>query len=1149
MRVSIARRKEELLESLRRRGDNTYNGCEDDHGHLNEGDLPDFQYAFRGNEMTSCPVEKGISASQGRDQINHHSNTHAPTFSANLGGMSNIQRRMHGRDTLMQKGGAPNASFNKRERASRQSLSKKESAITNEEVLNLIDIAAARCRTFIGDLSERMGAGPSGITYVKEFETMGIDMNDPQAMAIEFTKRCVVFHNRSLKDKAFEVKTELTHADWFRHNVPKWSNPSLAPVPRNALKGFRLGITENDLEDERQVWKKFRASQHLPVPKNRPDYDGTQSYCLDKQANDWELDDEDDDDNPEACSSEGQDPLAHDGPVFVTNTGKPPTGPKVRLISTKFQVKEALENILTGKSKDTDLQMNLIYDATSIDKGTLQQCIYDVWLEDRTILRAKVVRNRKTFKGFEDSKWNQNKTKICKTWQREGNWVKEMVCIEGILVSIQLMELSTISRNRGRKHAFHTYHLESEVPEDADVVNNMFMIYRLPVELVWKVILVNSIVVGSRTLSGISKTQLGEHGKTKGKLIWSDAKFSGTEYVLRQPTQDEFANSDLRFVHTKTERSNIAAKHFLMRIPFMATADDCGDLLVRGHVYKFLLDDRHLAPWNPKSVDLPDSKKIQVDFLEETNQEHSRITLKKFEEMVKLDGKRKRTVDCAPLTQTQIVLLYLSAILLPASQHIVDYYPSSSAAAVVQLMLQNETVTAKVLKVLDCIRGPTTNLLEALRIVAESDRAKPLDLSVAQEKLCICRGECGESKHKKVCIIDCDGTCGCIEQGRINCSKHDLQFCTKEGPNMIIFVLNRSSDSTSASIFEPQLLLPKGTHSCTSTYALTSMFSNYGELLFLNPRDCLWRKYDKNHTTAEVHATDQRELECMVAMGSYFGRIYYKAKNAIPQDNVPSPAFVAYTRLDWTIKRGFGGGVLTTIRTSTPDKSFCKIPAMRGLQMSVCDLQHQLNLSKLIVKRKSSDPVSIADEYVRLLAEGSLNDTIAILGPFASAEQFRGHERVIEDKTTTICVLVTDRIAGKFDNFLFLDLESNTAVLHANTSCALAKKSILWLISNGTLNASWAVTSNNIPRIKTVHEHEEQRAVAMLMALTTMLAKDRKDFQMVKINKEDAMAHIIRCVAWQTCIEPPVSLQQEPPVSLQQVKAVRGKRKRKIPNS
>ena len=232
---------------------------------------------------------------------------------------------------------------------------------------------------------------------------------------------------------------------------------------------------------------------------------------------------------------------------------------------------------------------------------------------------------------------------------------------------------------------------------------------------------------------------------------------------------------------------------------------------------------------------------------------------------------------------------------------------------------------------------------------------------------------------------------------------------------------------------------------------------------------------------------------------------------------------------------------MTTIRTSTPDKSFCKIPAMRGLQMSVCDLQHQLNLSKLIVKRKSSDPVSIADEYVRLLAEGSLNDTIAILGPFASAEQFRGHERVIEDKTTTICVLVTDRIAGKFDNFLFLDLESNTAVLHANTSCALAKKSILWLISKGTLNRSWAFTLTNIPRITTVHEHEEQRAVAMLMALTTMLAKDRKDFQMVKINKEDAMAHIIRCVAWQTCIEPPVSLQQ--------VKAVRGKRKRKIPNS
>ena len=1121
LQVSIARRKDELLASIAQRGANTYSCVEDDHGHLNKGDLADFQSAFRGNEMTSCPVEKGISASQGRDQKNHHSNTHAPTYGANLGGMSNLHRKIEGRQKLMEREGAPNASYNKRERAGAPRLSEKENAVTNEEVLELIKQAAVECRKFIGRLSERLGPGPSGITYVNEFELMGIDMEDPEGMAVEFTKRCLEFHNQSLKGTTFEVKSALTHPKEF-DSVPTWSDPSIA-VPRKKLRGFRLGISKQEVEEERQQWQTLCKAQNLPSPHVL--YDGTQPYSIDNEPNSWVLNDEseneDDDvehevDNPETCSSEGHDFLAHADPVFVTNTTIWPVGTKVRLSCNKFSVMEALEHTLTGQSTGTKFQKNIVYDATEVDRGLLRECLYDVYVKDNEIVRARVVVNSRTRKGCEDRR-TQDKTKVWKRWESKGAMQSEMVCIEGILASVQLLEYSTISRNRGRKHAYHTYHLESEVPEDVDVINNMFLIYRLPTELLWKVIVVNSILVGSTVLSGISKTQRGEHGKMKGKLLWDEAKFSGTEYVLVQPTKNESANSYLRFRHTNTERSAISAEHFVMPIPCLATDDDSGDVLVRGHVYKFLLQEQSLAPWNPNTVELPDTKRIQPDFQDEDNEEHSRIATKNFRKLVQT-SKTKGTVECAPLAEYQIVFLYLCAILLPATQHIVNDNPLLRVAAVIQLLLQNRSVTADVLD-----RFPrVTNLFEALRR-AEGSKAKYL---AQQNRLCICREECGNSDPKKLWIIDCDETCGCNGMGRINCLKHKLHFCNKKGPDMIIFVLNMNKNRDL--IFEPQLLLlPQDSHHCTSTYALTSMYSEQNELLFLNPRDCLWRRFTNNHIATELRARTQQELERMVAMGFFFGRLNQSTKAGQHNtQNVPGPALVAYTRLDWTSKRGFGGGVLTAIRKLTPDNSFCNIPVMRELKMPACALQLQLNTGNLMLKQGPNDPVSIADAYVRLLAEGSWNDnTIAILGPFTNIEFF-GLERVIPGKTNTICVLMGSSTATRFDNLLILDLKNRTAILHAKSSCALAKKLIWHLFSVKLLTRHWAKIIPDRPRNKADELANPHMALDMLMALTTfMLAKRRNDFQIVKIEQKVAVAHMICCVAWQTCKRPPASQQ------------------------
>ena len=119
-----------------------------------------------------------------------------------------------------------------------------------------------------------------------------------------------------------------------------------------------------------------------------------------------------------------------------------------------------------------------------------------------------------------------------------------------------------------------------------------------------------------------------------------------------------------------------------------------------------------------------------------------------------------------------------------STQHIVNDNPLLPVAAVIQLLLQNRSVTADVLDGFPRV----TNLFEALR-KAEGSKAKYL---AQQNRLCICREECGNSDPKKLCIIDCDETCGCNGMGRINCSKHKLHFCNKKGPDMIIFVLNRA---------------------------------------------------------------------------------------------------------------------------------------------------------------------------------------------------------------------------------------------------------------------------------------------------------------------------------------------------------------------
>ena len=730
-----------------------------------------------------------------------------------------------------------------------------------------------------------------------------------------------------------------------------------------------------------------------------------------------------------------------------------------------------------------------MYDGSALKKDLMQKALYEVIERGQRITMERMHTTSDAHIKHPNS--INDPSKLLKVWvdEKTGAEVAEYVSLNSILKGAALLEYVKISRNRGRKHAYHNYQYESDIPENPDIEHHSLVVYSSARSGRWHLLLVTRIVYNGQDQTAISKTYLDR----TGTLLWPMCVFSGVHMLLEASTSQKELGHYMRFKPGATEPAmSISTDQYVFTVPPHTTSD--GRFLVHVSVFSVLMHLQAWLPYNPAGVTLPDISKVPC--------EPCPIQIPTPTIASNRQGRKKSVMDTpqlAPRSLKNSIALSSVAMLLTVPRHILV----ASAQEVVGALLKGDQITERLLKNLVDDIGETENIETGLiSLVVKWCRRCKCDRWTT---ICICSGECGKSAEAKLVMLtfnddDLPDKRLCVDQ---------LVTCRLDPVEIFLFVFEHYHKSGNT------LHIPLTFERDNVVYALSSVRLSNGEHMFIDPLTCIW-KIITSAGTEPVSARNTEELSSFLTFGKHYGQLAVNMNcSEKPAECVPNPQGATYTRLDLD-EGGFGRGILHTLCKTSPHSRISQVPALSDYKISNMAIHTALVSDSL--SQQETHP--IAEAYLELLANRKESTHIAIIGPVGGVwgkqlSQFPNLER-ITDKTKIILVVLGAAKIHKLDGILEIGLQGAKefkAVLHSAKTVPLAGKFLEHLAATDLIDKKKATarTERHEPEV-----NKKDTIVAHLIAMTSVALGEHEQlvYDLPPASARRAMEHILCCVAW-----------------------------------